>query len=73
MNKQSMKELCEMNDRAFDHGVISAGGASNRKIHLTKGKFEELFSEYEVTEFDNEYDRWCVMEDGFEFFCLVEF
>lgn len=73
MNKQSIKELCEMNDRADLHGVISAGGTTKRKIHLTKEKFTELFKEYEVSQFNEEYDRWYVVEDGFEFFCLVEF
>lgn len=72
MNKQSMKELCEMNDRAYLHGVISAGcAAGSREIHLTTNTFIELFGEQKTVPYTESHDQMYVYEDGFLFFTLV--
>lgn len=72
MNKQSMKELCEMNDRAWIQGVINAGGAiGRREIQLRTNTFIELFGEQKTVPYTEEYDQMYVEEDGFLFFTLI--
>ena len=72
MNKQSMKELCEMNARAYLHGVISEGcAAGRREIHLTTNTFIELFGIQKTVPYTEIHDQMYVEEDGFLFFTLV--
>lgn len=72
MNKQSMKELCEMNARAYLHGVLSTGGAAgSREIHLRTNTFIELFGTQKTVPYTEKYDQMYVEEDGFLFFTLV--
>lgn len=72
MNKQSMKELCEMNARAYMHGVLSSGcGAGSREIHLRTNTFIKLFGTQKTVPYTEEYDQMYVEEDGFLFFTLI--
>ena len=72
MNKQSMKELCEMNDRAWNDGVLSAGGAiGSREIQLRTDTFIELFGKQKTVPYTEEHDQMYVDEDGFLFFTLI--
>lgn len=71
MNKQSMKELCEMNDRAWNDGVLSAGGYCRKTIQLKCNKFIELFGCHSLEPFDRVHNKMVVEEDGFEFFTLI--
>ena len=72
MNKQSMKELCEMNARAWRQGVLNAGGAiGSRKIQLITNTFIELLGKQKTVPYTKEYDQMYVEEDGFLFFTLV--
>lgn len=71
MNKQSIKKLCEKNDRAWNDGVISVGGYSEKTIQLTCKKFIELFGGRSLEPFDKDYNKMVVEEDGFKFFTLV--
>ena len=73
MSKEIMKSLCNLIDTAYEEGCISIGGGVGKKIHLTEEAFRNMFDSWEVRKHCEEYDRWYVIEDGFEFFCLVEF
>lgn len=73
MSKEIMKSLCSLMVTAYKEGCISISCCSNKSIHLTEKAFREMFDSWEVTKHDEELDRWYVIEDGFEFFCLVEF
>lgn len=72
MNKEMLKRLCDMNNCAYEAGYLSIGGYGN-KIQLDAEAFRSMFDEWQVKHFDDTYDRWYVLEDGYEFFTLVEF
>ena len=71
MNKQSIKKLCEKNDRAWNDGVLSAGGYCEKTIQLKCNKFIELFGGSSLEPFDKEHNKMVAEEDGFLFFTLV--
>ena len=70
--KELLKSVCMTNCELYKMGIVSAGW-SGKTIHMTKEAFREMFTEWNVKHSDGEYDRWYVIEDGFEFFCLVPF
>ena len=72
MNKEMLKRLCDMNNCAYEAGCLRAG-SNGKTIQTNYELFISMFGSWNVIHFDDTYDKWYVVEDGYEFFTLVEF
>lgn len=67
--KEFAKATCEQNKAMGNFGVINFMG---NDIHMRLEDFRNTFKEYAVCPHCDEYDKAYVVEDGYEFFALIE-
>ena len=77
MSKTELKLIATRVTELYEDGVIAISPRFRREanvpsVHLTEEKFKEMFPTMFFVEVEDDYDRVSFMDDGIEFFALVD-
>ena len=73
MNKEKLKKVADEYCALYKEGVIGITPVLGLKsVQMTYEAFRKTFRQYNVRQFDNDYDRLYVLDGEYEFFTLMK-